>query len=67
MSDRGGRPHKPAATLEHGHTVLPQYYGMHSAIADPRPNPRTRRGVSAEDDPQRARFVEETLARLRKK
>lgn len=59
-----GKP--PQNTMEHGHTVLPQYLGMHSTIADPRPNPRTRRCMSAEDDPLRAEFVEQVKQRYRK-
>jgi hypothetical protein len=52
--------------MEHGHTVLPQYLGMHSTIADPRPNPRTRRCMSEEDDPLRAEFIEQVKQRYRK-
>ena len=56
-----GKP--PQNTMEFGHTVLPQYLGMHSTIADPRPNPRTRRCMSEEDDPARAAFVEKLKAK----
>lgn len=65
MTSRG-RSKPPCATLEHGHRMLPQYYGINSTIADPRPNPRTRRGVSPEDEEARAAFVDEVAARYRK-
>lgn len=54
---------KPHATMEHGHRVIPQYLGLHAQITDPRPNPRTRRGVSPEDDPQRSAWVDEIVKR----
>lgn len=65
MSDRGGRSAKPAATLEHGHRFMPQYYGMNSAIVDPRPSPSARRRMSDVDDPARAKFVNQMAAKYR--
>lgn len=60
-------PHdKPQATMEHGHRVLPQYLGMHCTLADPRPNPRTRRCASEEDDPAKAEYIEKLKAKYRR-
>lgn len=61
-----GKHDRAAPTLEHGHRVMGQYSGVHAEIHDPRPNPRIRRGVSAEDDPEKAMFVEALKAKYRK-
>lgn len=58
---------KPENTLEHGHTMLPQYLGMSVGFADVRPNTRAHRSMSEEDDPARARFVEEAWERLKRR
>lgn len=54
------------ATLEPGHKVLPQYLGMHASVIDPRPNPRMRRGVSEEDDPAKAEYIEKLKEKYRR-
>ncbi len=52
--------------MEFGHAAYGQYYGEPALIADPRPNTRTRRGVSSEDDPARVAWIEELERRYRK-
>lgn len=58
-----GQHDRARPTLEPGHRVLGQYSGEHAAIHDPRPNPRMRRSISAEDDEARTTAVNEILAR----
>jgi len=57
---------KPRPTMEFGHTSYGQYYGEPALITDPRPNTRTRRGVSSEDDPARVAWIDEVEKRYRK-
>ena len=57
---------KPRPTMEFGHTAYSQYYGEPVLISDPRPNTRTKRGVSVEDDPARVAWIEELQRRYRK-
>jgi hypothetical protein len=59
-------PRPPAPVSQGSQHRLPQYSGMHATLCDSRPNPRTRRCISAEDDPARAKWVEQVLARYRK-
>lgn len=61
-----GKHDRASPTLEHGHRVLPQYLGIIATRSDPRPDPTVRRGVSAEDDPEKAIFVERLKAKYRK-
>lgn len=57
---------KPQPTMEFGHTQYGQYSGITAVLCDPRPNTRTKRGVSPDDDPARVAWIEEVEKRYRK-
>lgn len=56
---------KPRPTMEFGHTMYSQYNGEPALISDPRPNTRTKRGISPEDHEGRAKYVDELVARYK--